>query len=320
VAKDEHLAILQQGVVAWNEWRSSNPGIQPDLYSAHLNGAHLSGAYLRTADLTHANLNGAHLSSADLYGAHLYDAHLTGAYLTGARLLRTRLQDAILDRCIVYGISAWDLDLTNTKQRDLLITPYNEPEIRVDSLEVAQFVYLLLHNEKIRDVIETITTKVVLILGRFTPERKAVLDQVREALHIRGYIPVIFDFDPAQSRDVTETIMLLANLARFVIADLTDAKSLPQELSHVIPHLPSVPIQPLLLASQREYGMFEHWRRYGWVLPEHHYTDATDLIESLDDAVIGPALAWQNPKDEVPRLLAENEALKAKLALREETQ
>src|SRR5215207_2029801 len=33
-----------------------------------------------------------------------------------------------------------------------------EPEITVDNIEVAQFVYLLLHNEKIRDVIDTITS------------------------------------------------------------------------------------------------------------------------------------------------------------------
>ena len=34
----------------------------------------------------------------------------------------------------------------------------------------------MLHNQKIRDVIDTITSKAVLILGRFTDERKAVLD------------------------------------------------------------------------------------------------------------------------------------------------
>jgi len=54
----------------------------------------------------------------------------------------------------------------------LIITPPNEPEITVDNIEVAQFIYLMLYNQKIRDVIDTITSKVVLILGRFTPERK----------------------------------------------------------------------------------------------------------------------------------------------------
>jgi len=49
---------------------------------------------------------------------------------------------------------------------NLIITDDNEPTITVDNLEVAQFIYLLLNNQKIRDVIDTITSKVVLILGR----------------------------------------------------------------------------------------------------------------------------------------------------------
>ena len=65
----------------------------------------------------------------------------------------------------------------------------------MDNLEVAQFIYLLLNNAKIREVIDTITSKVVLILGRFTPERKVVLDALREELQKRDYVPVLFDFD-----------------------------------------------------------------------------------------------------------------------------
>jgi hypothetical protein len=57
----------------------------------------------------------------------------------------------------------------------LVITNEDEPEITVDNIEVARFIYLMLHNQKIRDVIDTITSKAVLILGRFTDKRKAVL-------------------------------------------------------------------------------------------------------------------------------------------------
>lgn len=74
----------------------------------------------------------------------------------------------------IYGISAWNVQLDGTIQSSLIITPYGEPMITVDNLEVAQFIYLLLNNNKIRDVIDTVTSKVVLILGRFTDERKEI--------------------------------------------------------------------------------------------------------------------------------------------------
>ena len=54
------------------------------------------------------------------------------------------------------------------------LPPAYEAPSQVDDLEVAQFIYLLLNNQNVRQVIDTITSKIVLILGRFTPERKAV--------------------------------------------------------------------------------------------------------------------------------------------------
>src|SRR6516164_3928204 len=140
-----------------------------------------------------------------------------------------------------------------------------------------------------RDVIDTITSKVVLILGRFTDERKAVLDALREGLRKRNYLPILFDFSVPATRDITETISLLARMARFVVADITDAKSIPQELGVIIPDLPSVPVQPLLLEGSDEYGMFEHFKRYPWVLKAYKYPSPEHLIAGLAEHVIGPA-------------------------------
>ncbi len=166
-----------------------------------------------------------------------------------------------------------------------------ESPIQVDNLEVAQFIYLLLNNQKIRSVIDTITSKVVLILGRFTPERKVVLDAIRDELRKRDYLPVLFDFEKPASRNLTETVSTLAHMARFVIADITDAKSIPQELMAIVPNMPSVPVQPLLLASQQEYGMFEHFRNFPWVLEEVLYDDQQTLLAELSGKVIAPAEA-----------------------------
>src|SRR5205085_2547400 len=113
--------------------------------------------------------------------------------------------------------SVWDVNLHGAIQTNLVITPSTHPAITVDNLEVAQFIYLLLNNGKIREVIDTITSKVVLILGRFTDERRAVLEALRGELRTRNYTPVLFDFDRPASRDITETVQILASMSRFVI-------------------------------------------------------------------------------------------------------
>jgi hypothetical protein len=248
-----------------------------DLNRADLNRADLSRADLSGADLSGADLSGADLSGADLYYASLVEADITNADLTG---------------CRIYGVSAWGLKLSDkTKQRNLIITIGDEPEITVDNIEVAQFIYLMLNNQKIRDVIDTIGKKAVLILGRFTPERKAVLDALRDELRKRNYLPIVFDFRKPGGRDITETVSLLARMARFVVADITDAKSIPQELGIIVPDLPSVPVQPLLLEGSDEYSMFEHFRHYPWVLNLYRYESQEQLIVDLADRVICPAEA-----------------------------
>jgi uncharacterized protein YjbI with pentapeptide repeats len=268
---------------------------EANLTHANLREADLSGANLRKADLTHAdlslaNLTLANLTLANLGEADLSEANLSEAFLKGAILVAAELKDADLTGCQIYGVSAWGLKLSEgTKQKNLVITHATEPKITVDDIEVAQFVYLLLHNQKIRHVIDTITSKAVLILGRFTEERKAVLDAMRDELRNRGYLPILFDFEKPASRDITETVSLLARMARFVLADITDAKSIPQELSLIVPDLPSVPVQPLLLNGSDEYSMFEHFRRYPWVLPIHRYDTAEQLIVDLGERVIHPA-------------------------------
>jgi hypothetical protein len=146
----------------------------------------------------------------------------------------------------VYGISVWNIQTEGAIQDDLVITRRNEPIITVDNLEVAQFIYLLLNNKKIRDVIDTITSKVALVLGHFTEERKKVLDALREELRQHNYTPVVFDFEKPASRDLTETVSTLAHLARFIIVDLTDPSSAPHEVATIIPQC-IVPVQPLLL-------------------------------------------------------------------------
>ena len=66
VANSEQLAILKQGVEAWNLWREEHPKCRLDLHRAALYGAELSKAQLSNADLTKAGLVLAILTEATL--------------------------------------------------------------------------------------------------------------------------------------------------------------------------------------------------------------------------------------------------------------
>jgi hypothetical protein len=306
MADPDHLKMLRQGVAAWNAWRQRAPLTIPNLSEASLPGADLRGADLRAANFSEANLYAANLiaanlgvanfgranlswadlSSADLSWANLSGADLSSADLFYARLVGVDITNANLTSCRIFGASVWGLKLSDqTRQRDLIITRRDEPEITVDDIEVAQFVYLLLNNAKIRTVIDTITSKAVLILGRFTAERKAVLDTLRDELRKRKYLPILFDFDKSTSLTTVETITLLARMARFVIADISHAKSVLQELQAIVPDLPSVPVQPVIIASQEEPGMFDFFRRYPWFLKVHRYGTPKQLLSQLSGVI-----------------------------------
>ena len=190
MANNDQVEMLKKGVVAWNKWRDENPNIRPDLgadlrganlvgadlsvanlNAANLSGANLIGAHLRRALLVQADLHGADLSMANLSLADLRGADLREAMLRGATVVNTDLRGADLTGCFIYAVSAWRLKLDGAKQQNLVITTPDEPTVTVDNIEVAQFIYLMLNNQKVRDVIDTITSKAVLILGRFTDER-----------------------------------------------------------------------------------------------------------------------------------------------------
>jgi len=265
--------------------------LDADFQDANIQGANLRDAQLEGADLRRVmadggtSLVGADLSDANLSGAKLRDVDLTGACLRNATLVGANLEGSILDRCVVYGVSAWDLEGAPAKSNDLVITAHGTP-ITVDRLDVAQFVYLLVQNPKIRDVLDTVTQKVVLILGRFTDERKIALDAMRDALRDKGFVPVLFDFAVPKESDITDTVTMLARMARFIVADLTDPASIPQELTLIVPQV-LVPVCPVILAGEKPWSMFADLRRrYHWLLEPFEYETLEQLIAAIDTTVV----------------------------------
>ena len=264
-----------------------------DLTFAHLSNANLTSSRLWKADLTAAKLTGADLSAANLTMAMLREtdcsgANLSEAILDYAILVETNLQQANLTGCSVCGISAWNLHLEGTNQANLVITFPSEPTIMVDTLDVAQLIYLLLNNKHIHGVITSMTSNMVLILGRFTPERKPILEAIRDELRERQYTPLLFNFEKPLSRDFSESLRTLARIVRFIIADLSQHKSIAQELRAILPGT-VVAVQPLLNGTRRLYTMFPDFKQYPYVLPGYRYNSVTDLQATLEEKVIKPA-------------------------------
>jgi hypothetical protein len=161
--------------------------------------------------------------------------------------------------------------------RPLYPLPVGQAAITVDNIKVAQFIYLLLNNREIRDVIDTITSKAVLILGRFSEDRKLVLNALRDALRNKGFLPIVFDFERPKDRDFTETIMTLAGMSCFVIADITKPKSAPLELQAAVPDY-MIPFVPILQDGELAFSMFLNLQtKYHWVLDVLGYNSSETL-------------------------------------------
>jgi uncharacterized protein YjbI with pentapeptide repeats len=261
-----------------------------NLIEADLSGANLIRADLDEAKLSGANLSGAFLQLANLSGADLRNANLIEADLSAAQLVKTDMCDTTLTGSRVYGTSVWDIKVDDhTKQQNLVITPFGQANITVDNIKVAQFIYLLLNNQEIRDVIDTINAKAVLILGRFSQERKPVLNAIRDELRKHDYLPIMFDFDPSTNQIPIETVKTLAGLSRFVVADLTDARSVPEELLAIDTHCRTVAIRLIKKRGEREYGMLDFKNSPWFVKGRYEYDTEEDVIASINENVIGPA-------------------------------
>ena len=106
MANPKHLAILQKGVVVWNEWRRERPDLSPDLCGANLGharlaevdlgGAKLASALFHIAKAQGADLRGSATVGADFWGANLDRADLCQADLRGASFDTAKLERATL--------------------------------------------------------------------------------------------------------------------------------------------------------------------------------------------------------------------------------
>lgn len=157
--------------------------------------------------------------------------------------------------------------------------------ITVNSVQTAVVVNLLLESGGLSTLVDALSFKTVLLMGRFTGEQKAFFDVLKEELFNRNYVAVSFDFENPTNRSLAEMLTMLAGMSRFIIADLTNA-IVPIELARIVPQLSSVPIVPLIERSEKPFAIFNDLSRlYSWVLEPTVYTGTRDVPQLVAQIV-----------------------------------
>jgi len=135
------------------------------------------------------------------------------------------------------------------------------------------------------EIMSELSQRRVLILGRFSGRRLPVLQALKRRLAElpNGYQPELFTFDKPKSRDLEESIIGFAALSRFIIADLSEPRTVPAELSAIVQHFQSVPVLPVINVGGREYATFDSVRRRPNVVqPTLRYKNADDLVDKVE--------------------------------------
>jgi hypothetical protein len=105
-----------------------------------------------------------------------------------------------------------------------------------------------------------------------------------------GYVPMLFDFEKPTDKDFTETIMTLAGLSLFIIADITNPKSSPLELQATVPNY-MTPFVPIIEEGEVPFSMFKDLQgKFDWILDTLIYDSEANLIRGFEKAILDPAL------------------------------
>lgn len=268
-----------------------------DFFLANLNESSFKGSIINNVNLMHSmimmsNFRNSIINDTKFVGANLWNSNFSVSNIqnsdfSGSNLLNIDLSSAQIINCKIYGISCWDLKRNNfTIIKDLIINRQNKNKeiITTDDIELAQFIYLILNNNKISNLITTMRTKAILILGSFDNESKPVLDKIKEILPKYNLIPIVFDFSaPLEQRSI-ETIRTLALLSKFVIVDLSVRSGQYLEISivsdTVVPFATIAFEDTIVSEMLRGFNVYDWWRGDYFSYPKVGWENRLpDLVE-----------------------------------------
>ncbi len=193
-----------------------------------------------------------------------------------------------ISNTVVYSVSTWDLRtcdqnrqprLVIEKTHDLYSDRIEQEKIpwMVDDIELAQLIHYLSNHRKIHDTFNILNDHGVLLLGRFHNGELTRRDRIGQWFRHHGYLLIIFDFDRPDSLSFTETIITMAGLSKFVIADLS-GRSVPAELQGIF----NILNKPLLVFGDPSALLPDLEDNTTVITIE---TDDTKLLEKLAEAL-----------------------------------
>jgi len=230
----------------------------------------------------------------------LYESLSVGLTLDEA-VNRARMH--VLEWGSKLGLFDWGLYMVYMPSPDAVIFPRkltsatNSRQAEVRKKHSTEMVKTMQHAEEMDgmnfgEIMSELSKRRVLILGRFTDRRKKILEAIKQHLskHPNQYIPELFTFEKPDNRDLTESIIGFAALSRFIIADLSEPKSVQSELQAIVPNFLSIPVVSIINKTGRVYATYSSIeRRENVIKPSIRYDNLVDLLEKLDKSIVPKA-------------------------------
>lgn len=257
----------------------------------NLQGSVFEDSHFEEGDFSRANFSGATFRNTKfnktiLTGAFFDDATFVNCNLNRVNLVGASFHIKEITETVVYGIAAWDMQTSDDmKQSKLVIEKtyalysdliqQGKVPMMVDDIELAQFVYYLSNHKKIRDALNILNDRGVLLLGRFKDGGLERLYSMREWFQGKGYMAMIFDFLRPDNLSLTETVVTMAGLSKFVVVDLSGS-SIPAELQSILSQ-----IKKPVLAFGDPYALFPDLADQTYVISIEG--DESKLLHNLED-------------------------------------
>ncbi|MBW1298118.1 pentapeptide repeat-containing protein [Aquimarina litoralis] len=211
----------------------------------------------------------------------------------GSSFVKTTFSACNLSNSKFYGTNVWDITIDNTtKQNNLIIHDTRgllTNRIIVCDIEVAHIINLLCSNDKFSNLTSESQSKFILILGRFGVNKENLEKLKDKIIQDTNYSPIVFDWNNDKSNlDFIETIVFLSGFAKFIVADISNPKSVPAELQAILSNI-MLPVFPIMHESDSEYAVFTSIKKYQWVYNLIVYDNFEKIIDKFEKAILYPA-------------------------------